>query len=240
MSIPAAKEQSEKNGEREGEQQLTPFPSSSISSQGWEPVWSLGTPPYQPLSQLSLPSQIHAQPDRSPALSELGSSQPFSQPSSSQPASLTQPCSSSGSESELSLPSQIHGPIDQSPSHSECQPNSQASQPCRGPLDPPESKSGLQRTSLSKQIEAKTSISSTQAPSISQQSSLSTTSSQDGVREMSRVSQEIAAQERIMEVKEWRVDEEEREAEKRTLGFDARKDELRYQRDTREEKQKGW
>ena len=57
---------------------------------------------------------------------------------------------------------------------------------------------------------------------------------------MSRVSQEIAAQERIMEVKEWRVDEEEREAEKRTLGFDARKDELRYQRDTREEKQKGW
>ena len=53
---------------------------------------------------------------------------------------------------------------------------------------------------------------------------------------MLRVSQEIAAQERIMEVKEWRVDE----AEKRTLGFDARKDELRYQRDTREEKQKGW
>ena len=41
MSIPAAKEQSEKNGEREGEQQLTPFsPSSSSSSQGWKPVWS--------------------------------------------------------------------------------------------------------------------------------------------------------------------------------------------------------
>ena len=251
MSIPAAKEQSEKNGEREGEQQLTPFsPSSSSSSQGWKPVWSLGTPPYQPLSQLSLPSQIHAQPDQSPALSEPGSSQPSSQPGSlhpssqpgsSQPASLTQPCSSSGSESELSLPSQIHGPIDQSPSHSECQPNSQASQPCHGPLDPPESKSGLQQhTSLSNQIEAKTSICSTQTPSISQQSSLSTTSSQDGVKEMLRVSQEIAAQERIMEVKEWRVDEEEREAEKRTLGFDARKDELRYQRDTREEKQKGW
>ena len=91
MSIPAAKEQSEKNGEREGEQQLTPFSPSSSSSQGWEPVWSLGTPPYQPLSQLSLPSQIHAQPDRSPALSELGSSQPFSQPGSLHPFSQPSP-----------------------------------------------------------------------------------------------------------------------------------------------------
>ena len=43
-----------------------------------------------------------------------------------------------------------------------------------------------------------------------------------------------------MEEKEWREDEQEREKEKRTLGFDARKDELLYQRDTREEKQKGW
>ena len=38
MSIPAAKEQSEKNGEREGEQQLTPFSPSSSSSQGWKHV----------------------------------------------------------------------------------------------------------------------------------------------------------------------------------------------------------
>ena len=57
---------------------------------------------------------------------------------------------------------------------------------------------------------------------------------------MSRVSQEIAAQERSLEVKEWRVDEQEREEEKETLGFDARKEELRYQSDMREEKQKGW
>ena len=57
---------------------------------------------------------------------------------------------------------------------------------------------------------------------------------------MSRVSQGIAAQERSLELKEWRVDEQEREEEKETLGFDARKEELRYQSNMREEKQKGW
>lgn len=251
MSIPAAKGRSEKDGESEGEQEPTPFSpsrssSTSSSSQGWKPVWSLGTPPSQPLSQRSLPFQIHGLPDRSPALSEPGSSQPCSQPGSSsqpfsQPASLTQPPSSRGSESELSLPSQIHGPIGQSPVHSEDRPNSQASQPFQGPLNPPEYESKQQqRTSLSNKIEAESSICSTQSPKISRQSSSSTTSSQDGVKEMSRVSQEIAAQERSLEVKEWRVDEQEREEEKETLGFDARKEELRYQSDMREEKQKGW
>ena len=57
---------------------------------------------------------------------------------------------------------------------------------------------------------------------------------------MSRVSQEIVAHERYMEKKLWQLDEEDREEEKRVLGFDARKEELRYQKDTKEEKQEGW
>ena len=57
---------------------------------------------------------------------------------------------------------------------------------------------------------------------------------------MSRVSQEIVAHERYMEKKLWKLDEEDREEEKRVLGFDARKEELRYQKDTGEETQRGW
>ena len=38
----------------------------------------------------------------------------------------------------------------------------------------------------------------------------------------------------------WKLDEEDREEEKRVLGFDARKEVLRYQKDTGEEKQRGW
>ena len=57
---------------------------------------------------------------------------------------------------------------------------------------------------------------------------------------MSRVSQEIVAHERYTEKKLWQLDEEDREKEKRVSGFDARKEELRYQKDTREEKQEGW
>ena len=55
---------------------------------------------------------------------------------------------------------------------------------------------------------------------------------------MSRVSQEIVAHERYTEKKLWQLDEEDREKEKRVSGFDARKEELRYQKDTREEKQR--
>ena len=169
-----------------------------------------GTHHSQPLSQLSLPSQIHAQPDQSPALSLPRSSQPFSQASQSEPepnwspkkvASESQPCSSSGSRSQVSLPNQIH----QSTAQSECWPNSQSSQPCdNGLLGPAESKPVLQQqqSSLSNQVEAEPSICST----ISQQSISSSTSSQDGVREMSRISQEIAAEERIVDVKGWRED----------------------------------
>ena len=54
------------------------------------------------------------------------------------------------------------------------------------------------------------------------------------------MSQEISAQERCIEVKEWRDDEERREMEKRILGFDTRKEELRWSRDTEHEKQQGW
>ena len=226
----AGKESSQKNAEREGEEKLTP-PSPTTSSQGWQPDWSLGTPPSQPLSQIS-PSSQHLSQLNPPSQPLLSSSQPFSQP-----ASLTQPDnSSSGSQYELSLPSQIHySPIDQSPTQSEFQPNSQASQPCQhGILDPPESKPVLHQTSLSNQIEpeAESSICSTQAPTISQQSSSS--------QEMSRISQEIAVQERMMDVKGWREDEKEREEEKQSLGLDGRKEALLYQRDTMEEKQKGW
>ena len=48
------------------------------------------------------------------------------------------------------------------------------------------------------------------------------------------------AHERYMEKKLWKLDEEDREEEKRVLGFDARKEELRYQKDTGEETQRGW
>ena len=57
---------------------------------------------------------------------------------------------------------------------------------------------------------------------------------------MSRISQEIAAEERIVDVKGWREDEKVREEEKNMLGFDARREGLLYQRDTGEEKEKGW
>ena len=43
-----------------------------------------------------------------------------------------------------------------------------------------------------------------------------------------------------MEKKLWKLDEEDREKEKWLSGFDARKEELRYQKDTGEETQRGW
>ena len=102
--------------------------------------------------------------------------------------------------------------------------------------DPTETKRVQQQSSLSNQIEAEASICSTQAPTISQQSS---SSSQDGVREMSRVSQTIAAEERISDVNGWREDEKVREEEKQMLGFDSRKEGLLYQKDMGRRRRRG-
>ena len=225
--------------------QSSQFLGTPLSSQSLDAPSSLGrgTPPSKtlgtPSSQLSLPSQKHGcesdQQERSPARSVPGCLQPFSQASpahqmSQEGSQQTSSIDSSLSSTQLSLPSQVHGEpnlADLSPDQFECQDTQSSSQihlsdrlslpdsPCSKPFYP--------------------NLSPRQAPTTSQESSSSTNSG-----EMSRVRQEIVAHERYMEKKLWKLDEEDREEEKRVLGFDARKEELRYQKDTGEETQRGW
>ena len=164
-------------------------------------------------------------------------------------SSYSQPCTFDGSQSssQLSLPSPVYGdpgpPGAELDNHTDYNPG-----PSSKPASSCQKKNDIKHflTTMSPCSSHSSPVWSLGTPNsqpLSQSqpsSSRNTNSSQNSCKEKSRVSQEISAQERYIEVKEWRDDEERREMEKRILGFDTRKEELRWSRDTEHEKQQGW
>ena len=164
-------------------------------------------------------------------------------------SSYSQPCTFDGSQSssQLSLPSPVDGdpgpPGAELDNHTDYNPglSSKPASSCQKENDIKHSLTTMSPCSSHSSPVWSLGTPNSQPLSQSQRSSSrSTNSSQNSCKDKSRVSQEISAQERCIEVKEWRDDEERREEEKRILGFDTRKEELRWSTDTEHEKQQGW